>query len=135
MIIYHITIIVKTIIIIIIITIIYTFSSNIHLYFSEVQISHPKLQCSFKKCCQKYDYLLSVTPPVALEADGLVLSTAVPIPSILSGETLKVGASSGPEVSEGKGSFWPHDGQNLKLGCSFVPHWGQKWKDILQIEQ
>lgn len=32
----------------------------------------------------------------------------------------------------GHGSFSPHDGQNLKVGCSFVPHWVQKLKGILQ---
>lgn len=32
----------------------------------------------------------------------------------------------------GPGSFSPHEGQNLNSGCNFVPHWGQKWKGILQ---
>lgn len=37
-----------------------------------------------------------------------------------------------PASSGELGSFSPHDGQNLKSGCSFVPHCGQKWKGILE---
>lgn len=64
----------------------------------------------------------------------LALTTDVAAASVfLGGERLKDAVElTGTDSSAGQGSFSPHDGQNLKPGCNFVPHWGQKWKGILQ---
>lgn len=62
-----------------------------------------------------------------------VLTTDVAASSLLGGERLKGAVElTGPDSSTRQGSFSPHDGQNLKPGCNFVPHWGQKRKGILQ---
>lgn len=61
----------------------------------------------------------------------LVLGTEAAASSCL-GESSRKDAVELSGSSPGQESFSPQDGQNLKLGCSFVPHWGQKWKGILQ---
>lgn len=63
----------------------------------------------------------------------LVLNIDGAASSLLGGERLKDAVElTGGDSSMGRGSFSPHEGQNLKSGCNFVPHWGQKWKGILQ---
>lgn len=61
----------------------------------------------------------------------LVVEAAVP--SFSGAEKPKEAAiRTGTSSSWGQGIRSPQDGQNLKSGCSFVPHWGQNWKGILQ---
>lgn len=63
---------------------------------------------------------------LVLEA-RLVLGTDAAASSLLGGKRPEDAVElTGPDSSPGQGSFSPHDGQNLKSGCSFVPHWGQK---------
>lgn len=81
---------------------------------------------------KRYLPSLSVGLQIVLEAT-LILTDDAAASSLLGGERLEDAAElPGPDSSTRQGSFSPHDGQNLKPGCNFVPHWGQKWKGILQ---
>lgn len=63
----------------------------------------------------------------------LGLTKDVAASSFLDEETPEeVGEFTDQDTSVGQGSFSPHDGQNLKFGCNFIPHWEQKWKGILK---
>lgn len=62
----------------------------------------------------------------------LGLTKDVAASSFLDGDTVEVDEFTVEDTSAAQGNFSPHDGQNLKFGCNFVPHWEQKWKGILK---